>query len=279
MKFDPRKSFGYPVLRADSDDYVRSGFQLDIDFNLDKNDPSKFIVGFAFHCGVRELVDFVKNQNGAFWIRVSCRSTFVSSMYPVEQNGSITIDGTELRDVIEICGFVIARKQAVFESKKINEEFGYDSFEVSQGQIMAHSYPSSYVVEKDFWKPLHSIFEYRIGEDLKEGEFHVDLDATSGVVEIFGHVALVKQLNAFEKSQEGRNLLINSVFFATVVQMITRFQESSESVADKKWAKILLAKAESKNIDIKNKRVALVAQRLLDLPLLKLTSSQFEKTV
>jgi hypothetical protein len=278
MKFDPRKSFGYPVLRADSDDYIRSGFQLDIDFNLDKNDPSKFVVGFAFHCGVRELVDFVKNQNGAFWIRVSCRSTFVSSMYPVEQNGSITIEGTELRDVIEICGFVIARKQAVFESKKINEEFGYDSFEVSQGQIMAHSYPSSYVVEKDFWKPLHSIFEYRIGEDLKEGEFHVDLDATSGVVEIFGHVALIKQLNAFEKSQEGRNLLINSVFFATVVQMITRFQESPESVADKKWAKILLAKAESKNIDIKNKRVALVAQRLLDLPLLKLTSSQFEKT-
>lgn len=278
MKFDPRKSFGYPVLRADSDDYIRSGFQLDIDFNLDKNDPSKFVVGFAFHCGVRELVDFVKNQNGAFWIRVSCRSTFVSSMYPVEQNGSITIEGTELRDVIEICGFVIARKQAVFESKKINEEFGYDSFEVSQGQIMAHSYPSSYVVEKDFWKPLHSIFEYRIGEDLKEGEFHVDLDGTSGVVEIFGHVALIKQLNAFEKSQEGRNLLINSVFFATVVQMITRFQESPESVADKKWAKILLAKAESKNIDIKNKRVALVAQRLLDLPLLKLTSSQFEKT-
>jgi hypothetical protein len=200
-------------------------------------------------------------------------------MYPVEQNGSITIDGTELRDVIEICGFVIARKQAVFESKKINEEFGYDSFEVSQGQIMAHSYPSSYVVEKDFWKPMHSIFEYRIGEDLKEGEFHVDLDATSGVVEIFGHTALIKQLNAFEKSQEGRNLLINSVFFATVVQMITRIQESPESVADKKWAKILLAKAESKNIDVRNKRVALVAQRLLDLPLLKLTSSQCEKTV
>jgi hypothetical protein len=282
MRFDPRKSFGYPVLRPDSDDYVRSAFQLDIDFDLDKNDPSKFVVGFAFHCGVRELVEFVRNQNGAFWIRVSCRSTFVSSMYPVEQNGTITIDGTELRDVIEICGFVIARKQAIFESKKINEEFGCDSFEVSQGQIMAHSYPSSYVVEKDFWKPLQSIFEYRIGENLKEGEFFVELEATSGVVEIIAHSELIKQLNAFEKSQDGRNLLINSVFFPTVIQMITRIQEShesKESVLDKKWAKILLAKAAAKKVDIWNKKVALVAQQLLDFPLLKLASIQFEKSV
>ena len=282
MKFDPRKSFGYPVLRPDSDDYVRSAFQLDIDFNLEKNDPSKFVIGHEFHCGVRELVEFVKNQNATFWIRVSCRSTFVSTMYQVEQKGSISIDGTELRDVIEICGFVIARKKAVFNSKKINEEFGYDSFEVSQGQVMAHSYPSSYVVEKDFWKPLQSIFEYRIGEDLKEGEFFVDLDATSGIVEIIAHAELIKQLNAFEKSQEGRSLLINSVFFPTVVQMITRIQESqesNESILEKKWAKILLAKAAAKKIDIRNQRVALVAQKLLDFPLLKLTSSHFEKTV
>lgn len=282
MKFDPKKSFGYPVLRPDSDDYVRSAFQLDIDFNLEKDDPSKFVIGHEFHCGVRELVEFVKNQNAAFWIRVSCRSTFVSSMYQVEQKGSVSIDGAELRDVIEICGFVIARKNCVFKSEKINEEFGYESFEVSQGQVMAHSYPSSYVVEKDFWKPLNSIFEYRVGEDLKAGEFFVDLEADSGIVEIIAHSELIKQLNAFEKSQEGRRLLINSLFFPTVVQMISRIQESqesSESILEKKWAKILMAKAAAKKIDIKNQRVALVAQKLLDFPLLRLTSSQFENTV
>lgn len=282
MKFDPRKSFGYPVLRPDSDDYVRSAFQLDIDFNIDKTDPSKFIIRYAFHCGVRELVEFVKNMSAAFWIRVSCRSTFMSSMYQVEQNGSISIDGTELRDVIEICGFIIARKQSAFTSNKINKEFGYDSFEVSQGQVMAQSYPSSYVVEKDFWKPLQSIFEYRVGENLREGEFFVELEATSGIVEIIAHAELIKQLNAFEKSQEGRNLLINSVFFPTVIQMITRIQESKDSgdsILDRKWAKILLAKAAAKKIDLHNKKVALVAQQLLDFPLLKLTSSQFEKPV
>lgn len=282
MKFDPRKSFGYPVLRPDSDDYIRSAFQVDINFNLDSADPSKFVIGYGFHCGVRELIEFVKNKNAAFWIRVSCRSTFVSSMYEVEQNGTISIDGTELRDVVEICGFVIAREMAVFSSKKINEEFGYDSFEVLQGQVMALSSPSSYVVEKDFWKPLQSIFEYRVGEDLKEGEFFVELDAASGIVEIIAHDALIKQLNAFEKSQEGKSLLINSVFFPTVVQMILRIQESkdsTESVLEKKWAKILTAKAAAKKIDLMHPRVALVAQRLLDFPLQKLTSSQFERPV
>ena len=64
--------------------------------------------------------------------------------------------------------------------------------------------------------------------------------------------------------------------------MITRIQESqesNESVLDKKWAKILMAKAAAKKIDIGNQRVALVAQKLLDFPLLKLTSTQFEKSV
>jgi hypothetical protein len=89
----------------------------------------------------------------------------------------------------------------------------------------------------------------------------------------------LKHLNALEKSGEGRTLLINSVFFPTVVQMITRIQESPESVADKKWAKILMAKAESKNINIKDQKVALIAQKFLDLPLLKLTSMHFEKLV
>jgi hypothetical protein len=277
MKLDAKKSFGYPVLRPDCDDYVRSGFQVDVKFDIDKSDPSKFIIGFEFHCGVRELVDLVKNGCAAFWIRISCRSTFVSSMYCVEQNGEIAINGSDYRDIIEICGFIIGKKQAFLKSSKINHEFGFDAFEFAQGQVLAHSYPSSYVVEKEFWKPLQSIFEYRIGDDLKEGEFYVDLDATSGIVEIFAHAKLKQHLNAFEKSQEGRSLLINSVFFPTVVQMISRIQESPESVADKKWAKILLAKAEAKKLDLRSQRVAVIAQRLLDFPLLKLTSSHFEK--
>jgi hypothetical protein len=200
-------------------------------------------------------------------------------MYRVSQSGSVRFEGADLRDVVEISGFVIAEKLGVFESKKINEEFGYEKFEVSQGQVMAHSYPNSYVVEKDFWKPLQSIFEYREGVDLNDGEFYVDLDAESGYVEIFAHHSLLKQLNALEKSSEGRTLLINSVFFPTVVQMISRIQESPESVADKKWAKILMAKAESKNINIKDQKVALIAQKFLDQPLLKLTSMHFEKLV
>lgn len=279
MKFDPKKSFGYPVLRPDSDDYERAGFQLDIDFNLDPKDPSKFSIRHEFHCGVRELVDFINNKNADFWIRVSCRSTFFSQMYPVEQSGMILIDGTELRDIVEISGFVIAATTAKFSSAKINGEFGYDFFETSQGQVLAHSHPCSYVIEKEFWKPLQSIFEYRIDESLKEGEFYVELDALSGYVEIFAHHQLLKQLNAFEKSQDGRNLLLNSVFFPTVVQMITRLQESRDLVAEQKWAKVLLAKAEAKGVDVTNQRVALVAQRLLDFPLLKLTSSQFEKNI
>jgi hypothetical protein len=278
MKFDPRKSFGYPVLRPDSDDYPRAGFQLQIDFNLKKDDPGKFFVEYDFQLGLRELSEFVREQNAAYWLRIACRSTFFSQMIRVDQKGRLEIDGAELRDVVEISGFVIAEKESEFRCSKINPEFGYTGFSLVKGQVMAHSHPCVYVVEKEFWKPLSSIFEYRINEELKEGEFNVNLDSESGYVEVFTNSSLNKQFHALERLQDGRSILINSIFFPTLVLMIARIQESPDSTVDKKWARVLIAKATAKHIDLNNSKVLMTAQKLLDYPFQKLVSSYFEKT-
>lgn len=279
MKYDPSKSFGYPVLRPESDDYLRSAFQLDIDFDIDKNDPSKFSIAYSFHCGVRELNEFIRQRNASYWIRVFCRSTFFTKMQRVDQSGRLSVLGSDLRDVIEISGYVIGETNSTFQSSKINPEFGVDHFDVTRGQVLAQSSPASYVVEKEIWKHISSIFEYRVPPDqeLKDGEFYIDLDGDSGFVEIFANNEQCKRFKEFEKSSEGRILLINSVFFPTVAQMISTVQERRETVLEKKWAKVLTAQAAARNIDILKGKVFICAQRLLDRPLSQLGVAFLDK--
>ena len=279
MKFDPRKSFGYPVLRPESDDYLRSAFQLDIDFKIDKDDVHQFAISYSFHCGVRELVEFVEKEKASYWIRVSCRSTFYMCMQRVKQSGVLLVRGSDLREIVEISGFVIGEDEALFSSRKINPEFGFESFVVKRGQILAQSIPATYVVEKEIWKHISSIFEYKPSEVLKDGEFSVELDGDSGYVEISANKNQCQRFKELEKSEKGRLILVNSLFFPVVVQMITAVQDRRETVVDKKWAKVMLAQAAARNIAIESAEAFVSAQRLLDRPFSRLANSFLDEQV
>lgn len=277
MKYDPDKSFGYPVLTPHSDDYVKSSFQTELDFNINTENPKQFIIEYSFFCGVRELIDFVRQGNAAYWIKVTCRSTFFSKMYEVTASGTIIIDGHNLRDSVELSGYIIGKKDAEFSSPKINPEFGYSAFSVSNGQVLAQGVPRIYVTEKEFWKPLSSIFQYRPEDDLKDGEYTVDLDNDDGYVWIIARQDQLKKLQDFQQSKGGKTILLNTVFFAAVSQMIEALKERPDQYQDKKWAKILMAKAASKNVNLNNSRPLIATQQLLDRPLRKLIPELLDK--
>jgi len=277
MKYDPDKSFGYPVLTAHSDDYLKSSFQTEFDFNINKDNPKEFLIEYTFVCGVRELIEFVRQGNASYWMKVTCRSTFYSKMYEVTASGMLKIDGHNLRDSVELSGYIIGKKYAEFQSTKIHPEFGYSAFSVSNGQVLAQGVPRIYVTEKEFWKPLSSIFQYRPDDDLKDGEFTVDLDNDDGYVWIIARQDQKKKLQDFQQSKDGKTILLNTVFFAAVSQMIEALKERPEQYSDKKWAKILMAKAASKNINLNNNRPLIATQQLLDRPLRKLIPDLLDK--
>ena len=90
MKYDPGKSFGYPVLTTQSDDYIKSDFQTEIDFDINPEDPKQFHVDFMFSCSVKEIRDLIKDDAAAYCIKISCRSTFYSTMYEVKAAGELS---------------------------------------------------------------------------------------------------------------------------------------------------------------------------------------------
>jgi hypothetical protein len=190
-------------------------------------------------------------------------------MIKVEKGGSLGFEFSDFRDVIDISGFIIASEACTFKSSKINPEFGYESFEIDTGQVLAHSDSIVYSVEKDFWKPIQSIFEYQVDERLGDGEFYVDLESESGFVNIRANKNLISWMNNLERAATGKAILINSVFFPVVVQMVMAYQQSEESISNSRWGRIMIAKAAARNLDLKSKNSFLLAQRLLNFPLLK----------
>lgn len=275
MKYDAEKSFGYPVLCQDRDDYLKASFQTAFSFNINDEDPSYFKFKYRFSCGVKEIINLIASGDVSYWVKMSCRATFYSKMYEVSESGEILIKGADLRDTVEFSGYVIAKKATTLSSKKINPEFGYDSFEVANGQVLALAPPITYVTEKEFWKPISSIFEYREKEELKDNEFSVDIEEE--YVQIFTNASQSQKFKQFEKSENGRILLMNTVFFAAVSKMIDAINEKPEDYRQKKWARVLEAKAAAKRVNLNDHNSFVSAQRLLDRPMSKLAEAFLEK--
>ena len=276
MKYDPNKSFGYPVLRPNSNDYINSGFQCRIEFNLDSQNTSQFIINYGFDCSIKEIVSAIESGKAAYWIKVSCRETFFNQIQEVASEGSLVVEGNLLHKTIEITGSIIAKRQFSLFSKKINSEFRYHEFTVEEGQVIAIDEPRNYVVDKECWKPLTSIFEYKPKDDLKPGEFIIDLEGINGNVEILANKEQCLKFQSLQNVQDGKFILLNTVFFLAVLEMVKGITENSDLYEDKKWARVLRAKASSKNIEFTKGQEILQTHRLLERPFEKLVENFFK---
>ena len=144
------------------------------------------------------------------------------------------MEASDFRDLVEFTGFIIGKKDTTLSSEKINSEFGYSTFPVFNGQVLAQGIPKIYIADKEFWKPISSIFEYRRKDELKDGEYTIDLNSESGVVEIFANERQCQNFKDFEKSKEGKIILLNTVFFVAVSKMIETYNDNEEEYVDKK---------------------------------------------
>jgi hypothetical protein len=275
MKYDPSKSFGYPVLSQDNDDYVKASFQASFSFDLDDEDPSRFKLKYKFDCSVKEIRDLITAEEASYWIKVYCRSTFYTKMHEVGSTGDLLIDGTLVRDTVDFSGYIIGKKEAILTSSKINAEFGYQSFRADNGQILALTPPITYFTEKEFWKPISSIFEYSPNDELKNGEFSVDIELD--FVQIYANSSQLNSFTHWDKSPSGRIVLLNTVFFSALCKMIEAINEKPDDYREKKWARVLEAKAAAKRFELNERLPFIAAQRLLDRPLTKLADAFLEK--
>ena len=75
MKYDAQRSFGYPVLRGNLDDYVKGSFQPQYLHNESKWRRKKWSL-IVFLMSPIEIKNLIQEKKASFVVVIDCRSTF-----------------------------------------------------------------------------------------------------------------------------------------------------------------------------------------------------------
>ena len=71
MKLDLDNSWGYPVLRPDSDDYVKSDFQSNIQLVLSNENVEEITLNYSIELSVPELLALINERKARMVILIN----------------------------------------------------------------------------------------------------------------------------------------------------------------------------------------------------------------
>lgn len=282
MKFDQFKAFPYPVLRPYSDDYLDAEFQADVGYEISKAEENgqvkekiKFSIGYQISSP--EILNEIAKGNATFISVISCRDTyFQSEIFSKEMRTEAEFDATDLRGEVRINPYVVVKNEITsFASPDINPEFGEGPFKFETGDVLAQDDVTIYYLDRDLFKPITSVFELVKKDEQSDGVWTIFFGDNHVQIEVSPKMKEAIDLARNKKSN--KVVLINSIYFAAVMQAIQKLKESPGDYSDCKWAKVITQQAYNKGCDLEQHDAYLVAERLMQHPAKLLENYVFKK--
>ena len=273
MKFDKNKAFPYPVLRPYSDDYNDVEFQATVEFLVTKD---KIIATVGFAVSSEEIGEEIDKDAAEYVALISCRDTYFQSVLRAKERKIVAeFEIGSLRGEVKVNPYIVAIKDIPnFQSPDINSEFGDGPFKFVEGDVLAQDDAQVFYFDRDMFKPVTSVFDLVKKDEQSDGIWTVSFDEE--------HIQIEVSPNMKASIDEARNdtkkkvVLLNSIYFAAVMQAIQKLQQSKETYEDKKWAQVILKQAHNKSCDIDIHDAYLIAERLMQEPLRRLNEYVFK---
>ncbi|HLG99800.1 MAG TPA: hypothetical protein VKX49_26055 [Bryobacteraceae bacterium] len=277
MQFDAQRAFPYPVLRPDINDYTDGEFQVLVDF-AHPDDGSNIHLEVQFALSVEEIADAVARGDAKFVVVVSCRDTYFRRPLETTQSSlAETFLAGDLRGEVQVYPYIVADKNiSGFSCPLINVEFGLGPFSFEKGSVLAVDEPKAVYIDRDCFRPITSVFELVKNENINGPEWHVDFSGDR--VRISVSPPLKEKIDKFRNSSKNRAILINSIYFAAVMQCVDHLRDDQGEYDDRRWAQIMRQQCHNLNIDIKDHDEYMIAERLLKFPLGLLDTYVFQES-
>ena len=161
--------------------------------------------------------------------------------------------------------FVVAKERIdAFYCPDINEEYSKTSFEFEIGEVLAIDEPRVVYIDRELFKPVSSVFEMVMSESLTGFEWQLSFDQDKVRIKVSS--AAKEVLDRARNSNRNRAVLLNSVYFAAVMQAIQYLKETKE-YDDYTWARTIRHKCHNNALDIDSHDSYFLAQKLMDIPL------------
>jgi len=270
MKFHSNTALPYPVIADKRDDYLDSFYNVESNVLATNNEVIITLKHSLSPYDIEKLITYSTELSFAVIIR--CRSTFYKKVFfSQDKDQVLRVDSLQLRDDVWIEPYIVARKRTRVSSKSLNQEYGTQEIDYESGDVIAKALERKFIMSKDAFKPLESIFKIIKDEKLEEGEW--ELDAEPDKLELRVSPKLHELESNIRSTKLGRAVLLNSIYYAAVVEAI---QVLKEDPMDTKWAKVLKSKMAPLGIDLERIPSYKIANILLNKPALRLSDIDFE---
>lgn len=275
MQFDPQRAYPYPVLRPGVDDYVDGDIQVTVDVTASP-DQTAVKAQVEFIVSVPDIVSLVQEGLAQYVAVFSCRDTYLRRSFKSQApKFEIEFQNAVLRGEVSIHGYVVASERIQgYTSKLLNEEFGVGGIEFPRGAVLALDEPQAVYIDRDLLRPISSVFGITKKEGLTEYEWTLNLDEEKVFIEV--SPAFKERLDAARNSTVNRAILINSVYFAAVMQALKALRADEAEYAERRWAQVLLQSCSNAGIPPTLAEYA-ATERLMRMPLGLLDKHVFSK--
>ena len=281
MRFDKDKFFGYPVLRpllegerSEDMDFIDSVFEATFMIKPSLENRTKLEIGYLMEHSISGFEKLLKNKALAYMLDVRCKKTFYSQKFEVDADGKIDLDLTKLRDVVEVCPFIIAKKKTKISSDKIHPDFGYSKYTVERDAVVAWHPAVAFSVEREQYASVKSIITYKKSAKYEFGDYVVDMD--EDYVSVIGQPQFIDNCKTAELANDTQLQILGVFFIPVLSQMLWHMAENPAEVDEKRWSSVLKAKCLQLDIDWENNdNIPENAQKILGYPLRRISQKEF----
>jgi hypothetical protein len=258
MKFDPKKLFGYPVLRNSMLgenrsflDYPKGEFQPDIKLKIDPRDKGALTVEYEVAISVPELIAKVKEKKAGFKLSISCPKTFWSQTFDIAIEGEIVIASDNLKDQVELSITLVSLMDFEFASEKFHSDFSGETFDIAKNSILAWHAPFIYTIEKEQFRSLRSLIDIRSDENTPEG--YITFNGDGDYVTVTVHPNMKESIGlATQASDISRATVFSSFYQSVVCQMLMNMiridEDSDDDLSNRRWTSIIEQKCKKEKI-------------------------------
>jgi hypothetical protein len=274
MRFDTQKGFPYPVLRPDIDDYQSGAFQTTVDIVRSENDK-KIKVKAHVALSIDEIKEEIERGNASVSIIIACRETYFRDAV-ISKNVDIekSFDSGAFKGEVEISPFVVATKPIKnFRCRDINAEFRSKEFSFEAGEVLAADEPKVVYIDRELFKPISSILQLVKQDTLVGYDWRLRFDEDK--IQVLLSTEAKQVIDRARNSRGNRAVLINSIYFAALVEAVHKLREEEENFGHLRWAKILAQQCHNAGIDLQSREPCEIIQRLLKSPLAYLNQYVF----
>ena len=243
MEYDPRRQFGYPVLRINPDvgpefyDYV--GQSLDFVIGDDLEDPTllRWTLG---PCQNEALGSAIRKGQAGYFLSIRCNRTLFHDIVEISDDPTkpcthpFPFESVNGEVLVQL--FILGKQVSEIKSDKINDFFGFKSFGFKPGQILGIS--PEYKVNQKAEEATSSrkIFRFDVVPDLADGIFRVQTEDQQVVIQVSEQQK--KNISKLEnQGVAGLSILKATLAVPVYAKLISLWKEDQSR--DEAWAQWL----------------------------------------